>query len=408
MIIYIIRSFFLIIQLLVGSQLMTPQSKTGDLPVIDISKKYSKKHLTLQDVADVEYVRLETTDEVLMCGVSLSDVSVLASVTDKYIITYELKRGDIFVFNRNGKIVDHFNRKGGGSQEYAYISGHSGGVIFDEKNEEIFVCSHNQNKIQVYSLSGKYKRTLNFDGTGYSEICNFNDETLLVYDEINYIDTFKTKKNQQPYRLISKQNGSTVDVLDINLPQRYSSTFNGNIIRDGKSIPMKRIIDLQNNRYNGQDFMIADLSSDTMYALTRNKELSSLLVRKPSVHASEPLTVWSIVFTTDKYMMIRTVTLDWAKAGIPLAMSKSIKIFVYEFQSGEIYDLLFVNTSCPSIAWMGPQQPVSTAKNTTAELIPVHTLKEYARLNFFKGDFEKFVEQLDDEDNPIVRIVKFK
>ncbi|MDR1407115.1 MAG: 6-bladed beta-propeller, partial [Tannerella sp.] len=72
----LLTSFFL-----TGSQVTSPQSKTGGLPVIDISKKYPDKKIRLQDIADIEYVPLETTDDVL-----LSDKAVLSYVSDKYML----------------------------------------------------------------------------------------------------------------------------------------------------------------------------------------------------------------------------------------------------------------------------------------------------------------------------------
>ena len=149
---------------LMGSQVMSSQSKKGNLPVIDFSKNYPTKDIRLQDIADMEYIPLETTDDVL-----LSDKAVLSSVTDKYILVYEPLQGDIFVFNRTGKIYAHFNHKGQSGQEYPWIRY----AIFDERNGEIFVCNQS---IQVYSLNGKYKRTLKINTLqNESAVYNFDD-----------------------------------------------------------------------------------------------------------------------------------------------------------------------------------------------------------------------------------------
>lgn len=100
----------LLILFLVSSQIVSPQSKTGDLPVFDFSKDYPQKKLRLQDMADIEYVPLETTDDILLGG-----SSVLSAVTDKYILVHEVRLGDIFVFDRKtGKLYSHFNHKGQG------------------------------------------------------------------------------------------------------------------------------------------------------------------------------------------------------------------------------------------------------------------------------------------------------
>ncbi|MDR1369718.1 MAG: 6-bladed beta-propeller [Dysgonamonadaceae bacterium] len=110
--------------LLTGSQVISSQSKTVDLPVIDISKKYQKKDIVLQDIADIEYIPLETTDDVL-----LGNRPILSCVSDKYILVHETIRGDIFVFDRTGKIISHFNRKGQSGMEYTWIG--DGGCVLN-------------------------------------------------------------------------------------------------------------------------------------------------------------------------------------------------------------------------------------------------------------------------------------
>ena len=268
------KNLFILLIFILADSLIYSQSKTNILPVIDISKNYPTKKIILQDIADVEYVSLETTDEVLLSGVSLGDVSILFHVSDKYICTYEFNRGEIFIFNRSGKIVNHFNNKGQQSgSEYTSIKN----IVFDEKNEELFVCTHYQS-ILVYSMSGEFKRKL--ESLKNYEAYNFDDKTLLVFDEINVEDSKVTSK-KNPYRLISKKDGSTVEVLDIYLPQRYSHRF---LIEPGHIVSMG----FYNQMYYGKDFTIMDMSSDTAFLLTQNKELTPFLIRKPSVHTSKP------------------------------------------------------------------------------------------------------------------------
>lgn len=118
----------LFISFLMCSQVISPQSKSGDLPVFDFSKNYPQKKLRLQDMADIEYVLLETTDDILLGG-----SSELSAVSDKYILVHEVRRGDIFVFDRKtGKLHSHFNHKGQGGMEYNWIAN---GTILDEKKD---------------------------------------------------------------------------------------------------------------------------------------------------------------------------------------------------------------------------------------------------------------------------------
>lgn len=78
---------------------------TSKLPTIDITKEYPKKKLVLQDIATAEYIPLETSDKVLLDGVA----TLHCSFTEHYITTYNANEGQIFVFDRKGKICHTFN-----------------------------------------------------------------------------------------------------------------------------------------------------------------------------------------------------------------------------------------------------------------------------------------------------------
>ena len=204
------KVFFLVCMiLLVGSQGM--QSQSGSLPVVDVSKNYSLEKLRLQDMASVEYVPLETTDDIL-----LSENAALSAVGDKYILVHEFQLGDIYLFDRHtGKLKSHFNHKGGSGMEYNWIKN---GTILDEKAEEIYVCSQ---YIQIYSLEGKYKRTLKINCFDHNmKIFNYDDESLLIYDDVVIEPGREKETTHTPYRFISKKDGSPMGTLDIYFPQR--------------------------------------------------------------------------------------------------------------------------------------------------------------------------------------------
>ena len=367
---------------------------SGNLPVIDISKSYPKKEIQLQDIADLEYIPLETSDDVL-----LGQLPFLAYVSDNYIVIADIQRGDIFAFNRNGKIVSHFNRIGQGGEEYVGIT--SGGVIFDEKNEEICVLSSQTHRFLVYSLNGEYKRTLKYSADlMIREAYNFDDETLLVYDEyFSYREI-----NEKPYMLMSKKDGSIVSVLDINLPVRYS----GRIAIDlGNNMFTPASFRTRSNRYYGhQDFVIADISSDTIYRLTKNRDLSPWLVHKPSVHSTEPRMVWSTLLTTDKFIVLHTAVLDY----IALEKGKEIpyKTLMYEFTTGKTGEVTFVWSDFDMISWPLSSFAPDMPKNMSAYLMPAPTIIARYKAKKLKGDLEKLAPTLDEDDNHVLVIVKFK
>jgi len=369
---------------LVIIHVISAQSKKADLPVINFSKDYPKKEIRLQDIADIEYVPLETTDDILLSGEAR-----LSFVSEKYILVHEPRHGDIFVFNRNGKIHSHFNHKGQSGQEYTWMAG---GAIFDEKNEEIFVCSQS---IQVYSLLGEYKRTLKISTIENDmKVYNFDDETLLIYEGVSVDPYFKREAKAKPYTFISKKDGSVVSVLNLHLPKRYSNRFPK--IEGKMWAPI--IMYYSHNPYYGQDYVIADMSSDTLYLLTTDKKLTPLLTREPSVHASiEPRTIWTPLLTTDRFLIIGLVLMDFSSRG------GRIPILMYEFETGEISNVSFLGDQGK---WTpGSSSPIS--KNMSAKLVDSQKIINDHKRKKLGGNVEKFARTLNEDDNPVVKIVNF-
>ena len=147
--------------------------RTG-IPIFDLTKSYPKKDFVLQDVADVTYIPLETSKQVLLD----SNVPVFYFSKDK-LITVSWTTDDVFVFDGNGKIQNTFNRKGKGGEEYQSIRT----LVYDEINDEIIVLDYLLlHRCKVYSCSGQYKRTLNLPaGFFIGKLYNFDSETLLAF-----------------------------------------------------------------------------------------------------------------------------------------------------------------------------------------------------------------------------------
>ena len=82
-----------------------------NLITVDVTANYPEKELVLQDIMDVEYVPLETTDEFVTKGV------VKAIGKDILLVTNQ-NDGNIFVFDRKtGKGLKKINRMGQGGEE---------------------------------------------------------------------------------------------------------------------------------------------------------------------------------------------------------------------------------------------------------------------------------------------------
>lgn len=386
------KVFFLVCMLLlVGSQGM--QSQSGSLPVVDVSKNYSLEKLNLQDMASVEYVPLETTDDILLSG-----NAALSAVGDKYILVHEFQLGDIYLFDRHtGKLKSHFNHKGGSGMEYTWIKN---GTILDEKAEEIYVCSQ---FIQVYSLEGKYKRTLKINCFGHDmSILNYDDQSLLIYDDIVIEPGREKETTHTPYRFISKKDGSPMGTLDIYFPQRVPIAIaqqEGNMWRPYKfSYP-------SNARF-GDDLMLMNVSSDTLYKLSPQKRLTPIFTRTPSVYASKPRNVWTPLLTTDKFMLFGTFVIDFNSTG------GKIPKFMYDFKTGQVKRVSIIDHEL-NYGIRGPREwdsgsGTAIAKNMSAEFVSAPAMLEAYQKKRLKGNGNEVAKNLLEDDNQVVRILTFK
>ena len=382
------------------------QQQAGDLPVIDIRRNHPQKQMRIQDIATtIEYIPLETTDDIL-----LGQHSALAHVSDRYIVVTEFTRGDIFVFNRNGKAISHFNHRGQGPREYTSFG--QKGVAVDENAGEIFVLNRVTHRILVYSISGEYQRTLRFStDLNLNEIYSFDNETLLVYDDVRLTNAGPVG-NEKPYLLLSKQDGSIVYTFDILLPTRYTN-------RGAEAVYINRVrhytpisVNMPRRRHFGQDFVIADISSDTIYLLTQDRVLTPLLTRNPSVHASEPRRVLTSLLKTDRFIFLQKTTLDLAGVGGGVQVARPSLPLMHEFETGQTYEVLFSRLGGEYIGlgtMLGRFSTVAIgSRNMDAFLIPIEFFTIAYERNMLTGDLERLAATLDEEDNPVVAIVTFK
>ena len=198
--------------------------------------------------------------------------------------------------------------------------------------------------------------------------------------------------------LMSKKDGTIISELNILIPKRYTLSYVG----EGRM----HLYRLPYNRYHGQDFVIADMSHDTIYKLSKNKELTPLFIRKPSVSSSDPLVVWSSMLITDKFLLLHRATKN--KSSSDAATAVSIDTLMHNLSTGEINQVSFVNDDFPSAKWTPTIGVQLHQTNVVAGLLQMPRLFNAYQKKQLKGNLEQLVATLDEEDNQIVMIVKFK
>ena len=269
------------------------QHNDSDLIHINVGRSFPVKEINLADIARIEFVQLETHDDFLFRGNP-------HLITENKIIFGDWE-GDILVFSRDGTPYSRFNRRGGGPEEFDQMRT----VMFNEESNEIFVVA--VNRIMVYSLNGEFRRAIPLlEGASLFDavIVSFNAELFLIYDGNDVYPA--------PFSLISKYDGSVVETIDVPigepLEDRISMTQGE---RNLIFVPWRSRIILHND-----GFLLNNYSTDTLFLLSPNKELTPFLVRTPELHANPAITIDGFIEAGD-YQIIHTTRYQIQDMRIP-------------------------------------------------------------------------------------------
>lgn len=385
-------SYLLVALCMMGFSACSTQQKgnEGPLPVADFEKEYPAKDLLVSEHADVEYVRLETTDEVLLDNIA----SLYLSVTDRFIVTNNMQEGRIFVFDRQGKHLHNFMRKGQSGEEFVFAKV----VRVDDKAEEIFVLD-TRNKVLVYTLDGKFKRVLDIPKDMLADdLWNYDDEWLLSYDSYN-LDRGDLPCAEQPFFLLSKKDGS-VKRIDVNAKDRIGPRiyFEQNGQRGVMTVSFNYIYK------NGDEFVLGELGNDTVFMLKQD-EVTPLLVRTPG----------------SKDKDVRSMMCTPLRLGDYVGVSEAPKKLSLEntqFATKDVFLNLKTGEGCmlglkDDVNFVEPtgirhcNERVEAPKNHILWMPNTDRLFQWKEEGKLKGKLAEMLDDMVEDDNPILIIYKF-
>ncbi|MGL5705794.1 MAG: 6-bladed beta-propeller [Tannerellaceae bacterium] len=357
---------------------------SDDCITVNVSKDYPKKELILQDVMDVEYVALETTDEFITHG----DVM---DIGEKFILVKNsINDGNLFIFDRKtGKAIRKINRLGQGVEEYPWI----GGITLDEDNNELFV--KHTSKISVYDLDGRFKRSFKFVDaeSDYLKVYNYDRDNLITCDNKGY----GMIPDKKPCHLIvSKLDGSIV--REIATPSERYNTLVIYGENDEKIIP---IFDL--TTCFSDSWVLMNLSSDTLYTYMPNGHIKPFIVRTPSIYSMNTEKFLFVDGGTSRYCFMRTMDkkldIETKKILVSRLVYDKQEDAIFEY---EIYNADFVNER--PIYW------ISSINQDIANWYPFDALElvEAYKGGNLKGRLNEIAAGLDEDSNPVIMVIKHK
>ncbi len=358
------------------------------VPTFDITQPDGEKDIFLQDIADIEYIPLETNDTVLIDN----SARIVYHSSDKIIVCNKQK-GDVFIFDGKGKVVSRFNRKGQSGQEYQSIYQ----LIYDEVHHEFIVLDYLARKrFQVYDENGIYKRTLPFpEDTRLEAVLEYDDESLVAYDGENLFGSDKINEaRKHPFLLISKKDGSFIRDIPIKTDQRISTRFL-NKTSDGEMQAFMVRGDFMFKQDKG--IIFSDISCDTVF-YDDNKSLTPLFIRHPSIQSMpDPKIVMFFEGVAKEYFFVFTFRKEYNFATQEMGEMISLAC---ERATGKTVKYTLYNRDFPT------NKSVANLKNYS--LISADILTDGLEENKLSGKLKTIAETLSPEDNPVAMIVTMK
>lgn len=188
---------------LIGCDGMSSQNA---IPQINMGEAYQEKELFLQDVAEIDYIALETTDE------NLFDSSgTITEISDQGIVGVDQYYNKVCFFTHDGKATGTLSKRGEGPGEYLHLDA----AWIDRAHNEIFVSDRTIQRLYVYDLNGTFKRVIAFNPSlRQNDIADYDNGHFISFKD--YPLNKELNKSVAPYQpavLVSKEDGSIVDSL---------------------------------------------------------------------------------------------------------------------------------------------------------------------------------------------------
>lgn len=367
--------------------------KEQGLATLDVTKDYPEKKIVLQDLADVKYVPLKTEKNALLNN----SAGMLGYVSDSLIVARTSDK-EIVLFNGDGSVRSSFRHVGQGSKEYQSIIG----IVVDPQAQEIFIVDYLlKHRMQVYSFTGQYKRTLPIpfkmilDG-----LQDFSADCLLACD----LDVNQGISNRaKPYMLLSKKTGEIVKELDIHFTKRLSRSISKPL---GENQTISAALGYDPIVRCEDSYVIGDLSADTVYTYSPQGILSPMLVRTPPVLSMETPKVLLPDYRAGSYFFFYLVDFEFdfeTRTGFP------DKYMVYDYAAGKPYVCKLVNRDCEEQEiQLGDGGVTNKAWNTACYTIPSSMLIEQLEAGKVHGPLKEIAATRVEDDNPVLVIVRFK
>lgn len=359
------------------------------LLVVDVAKDYPQKEICIQDIAEIDYLPIATTDSTLVN-------SAPSSVTKEGIVARGGRPGEILLFDGKGqKLLGRICRRGQGPEEYA-------AVIFnrvDWKRKEVFIADYTS--LKVYDFAGRYLRTLLKEDIMTMHIHHLNDDYLICSK-----DREKSETPYHPYFLLPKAGGET-DSLAKEVP--YFIAGKRKILwDDGHTNDAYGFIPLLFGQTD--KIWLTGAALDTVFALRPDLTLEPVMVplHAPTKDPEAPLLFFRGM--NDRYAWVSrmprqvTVKMSDMEAG----REKRENLYMYDRTTNEWFEPLYRNTAYKNQDRVYIDLTSVPYGYGLITLSAMDLTEAYRKNEIADEKLKKIASTLKEEDNPVLMLLKFK
>lgn len=353
------------------------QKVSDELWTFDVTKEYPTKEIYIQDIADVDYIPLETNDSILWRG------REVLYLDDDYIVGANRNNG-VYFHDGKGKALNMFNKMGQGPKEYLDMYK----VQYDKNSDEIYI--NDMFKYYVYDKEGNFKRSFQgIEDKLYSRIEQFfilNEDELIQYNYNNH------------YTRISRLTGEHLG--DIKLGVADSTTT---LLFRKNNMIFNTIVSHFTKDKEG--YIITSFSSDTTYLLTSNLQLKPIGVRIPPVSSQDVPVFLLPVKNTPRYYFMSTIKKEDSFPTKAYMMDKKTNQIYYlkDFFKNKDYIGLKVH-----LDMFGPSVLADLPNNVCVQSLNITKLCEAYEEGKLSGKLKDIAANLKEDDNPVLMIIKFR
>ena len=364
----------------------------SELLVADKNVDCPTQEIYLEDIADVDYIPLVTTDSILVNDYPPE------SVTPEGIAVRGGQQGELLLLDPTGqKLVGRVCRCGQGPEEYTVIYR----CVVDWQRREVYIADYTH--LKAYDFAGNYLRTLlTKEEIPMLDIRNLNADQLLCARERENCET-----PYRPYFTLSKADGRVDTLTSIELP-RFIASNRTVLSNDGRSYNAHAFLPLL---VGCADRMwLTALALDTIFQINPDRSLLPVMapLRAPTRDEEAPLLHFRGI--NDRY-----IWLSWVRRNVTVRM-RDMEAGLQEGTHIYLYDRK-AQTWCEPVyrcrAWSGfePRYIFTDPLPYGYGLVMLNAMdlvEAYQNDELADERLREIASTLREDDNPVLMRLKFK